>query len=1086
MDVTSEELLGLFSLLRSSNTVENQSADDQLKELIKNPNTIFALFALLDETKDETLRHHAYIMLGNCFRYLKSDMNESFYIQFREQILQLLQNEPNTQCIETLITVVQILIDPDIPWPEIIQFVFSIDYNESPKSLFLALSIFNGLIDTLSSDIILENQEGLMNLVFSGLNSDIQNLKYINLAITFLYNLYVAFQNKTPNQIPDGSVFQERLLEIFNYSVESSDINYFIHISEPILIGYEKNIFIFPAIEAMPKILQTLQTEQLDAIFRLTVHYFFITTFSIPIYSSVLDEESLKLLFDIESYITGLIVSSSEEIDANNWFDDIFNGLSIIYIKMEPQEAVSFTMTQGQNLLSEINMSDPGSISTICFALLIFLTCIYHFQENISDEQLDVIYQAFLDAMNSHVSILMSLSGNILLDLFKNFEKIINYKYISPTLSSILIYLDEVTKDDLLLYSFVKILDNCDPIFCNLIETCLQLINSGPTFAQYSAYFVIGECIDRSDCAAYEFFDQLYSHFLEIIKTPQEFVQMPHFLVLIDLTSLINLVPSKIESIVDEFLVPVLTAFHNSKDQLLIQNVLTVLNCISNHKNLLKVLDSQYYELMVNDFPRLIQKDWKQKIENSLNLDIKFQKVIQKFVNASHSLEILSRFTMEYKQFVVENTIMNYFPPFFQALKIICEHFNEIDCTSIFNALILIIGNSSFAERGSIKQKEELDGLKEQAQMNSDEGLMEQIEEKKMIFDLYSEEIEICKSLYQDVIYLLDLTKDENTASYLLIVIKLLISNKCIDEDQFEGIINLTLKVIKSFTNSSICIFQLSHIVNEISKRIDFDAVCGTVIPFITQLFSDEDKPKQIIDAINFIKNLEELSLDFLQKPEISEFWQSIPDLIADPSNNKEIASAVIKMMATVCQKVKREEVLPLIFPLLESSKKRLVAELPFPSELRDNLAAYLAILGGSVIGDDFPFSEILPLILSAIPLQCDFTLCTELYQFISGIFKRVIINDEQLKNLYVHGLVELFSQPYKKIEIMNIDPYVLNSLQTSLYMAFKNNEDDEDDDEQFMTSILQILEGDQDKYSTFAQTYARIQSFCISNIQWA
>lgn len=1101
MDVTAEDIIGLVTLLRSSNVADIQSANNQLQELIKQPNTIPALFTLLDETEDEKIQIHAYFMLASCFRNLKSKIDDEFFLQCREQILELLQKETKTQCIEALIFVVQILNDASSPWPEIIQFAFSINYRESSKNLFLALSIFNGLIYKLSSDIILENQEGLLDLALFGLKSDFQNHQTIIQAVTFLYNLYIVFNIKTPNQILDGSVFQVRLLEIFTYSIDSSESNFFTKITKPIIIGYDEKIFIFPAVEAMPKIFQALQNDQLDAIFRLTVHNFFVNSFSNSTYSNQLNEEDWKLLFNIENYITGLIVSSADDDDANNWFDDVFNGLSIFFLKMENKEAVSFTMEQGQNLLSDIDMNEPSSLPTICFSLLMFYVCFYHYQEYFDDEQAETIYQAFIEAMNSHVQILMSLSGNCLLDLFKNFEKIINAKYISKTLLSILTYLDEVTKDDLLLYKFTKVLDNCDPIFCNLVEVCFQLINTGPSFAQYSAYFVIGECIDHSAMVAYELFDQLYEQFINIIKS-QEFIQMPHHLVLMDLTALINLSPEKIEKHLDEFLVPILTAFHTTKDQLLIQNILTVLESISSNEILMKNFNPQYYELMVADFPKLIQKDWRKKIEDSSSLDIQFQKVIQKFVNAAHSLEILAKFTVEYKQFVVEGEIMDFFPAFFQALKILVDHFNELDFKSIFNALTMIIGSNSFAERGDEKHQNELLALKQQVDANpNNEDLVEQFEEKKLISELYTHEIEACKSLYQDAISLLEITNEENHASYLLIVLKFLIANKCIDEDQFETIANLTLKVIKSTNNSSLCITQLSHIIYEISKRTNFDDIYQATVPFVKELFSNEDNPKLIIDAINFIKNLDELGLIFLQKPEMIDFWQSTPSLIADPTSNKEITSAIIKMISAFCVKMpsNNNELLPyiqeLISSFLESAKKRLIIELEHPSELRDNLAAFITILGGSVIGDDFPFADFMLLILSTIPLQYDFTLCSEMYQFISGIYPVVIAQNEQLKNLYIHGLVELFSQPFNNVIIMKIDPYVLNSLQKSLSKALQKEDEGEneenfdnenDDNEQLMSSVLEVLGGDQERLAMFGQTYTRIHDYYIMNTQWS
>ena len=251
----------------------------------------------------------------------------------------------------------------------------------------------------------------------------------------------------------------------------------------------------------------------------------------------------------------------------------------------------------------------------------------------------------------------------------------------------------------------------------------------------------------------------------------------------------------------------------------------------------------------------------------------------------------------------------------------------------------------------------------------------------------------------------------------------------------------------------------------------------------ILSYIDNDDNLKTTIDAIIFIRNTDDFSFLFLQRPEMSDFWQSIPDLIADSSNDEELTTAVIKMMSTVCLKTKQDQTIQIASTLLESAKKRLMEEIEQPSKLRDNLAAFLSILGAYVIGDHFPFDEIIPLILSVIPLDYDFTLCTELYQFISGIYMVVIDIDDEMKNLYVRGIIDLFAQPYRKIKAMGIDSYVLKSLQKSLTDALQIDEDD--DGEKFMESVLDILGGNQEKYSLFVQSFTRIHFICEAN-QWA
>lgn len=1079
MEITSENLIQLFSLLRSSNTDENQTANNQLQDLAKYPNTIFILFSLLDTTQDQTLRCYAYFMLANCFRNVKTKMNQEFYFQCRQQIINLLQNETNPQCIEALLTVVHILLNPNTPWPEIINFAFSIDYNQSFKDIFLTLSIFNGIIYYISPDLILQNQQNLINLALSGLNFEIQNQQIITLAVAFLYTLYISFQSKTPDNIPDSSIFQERLLEIFFHSIDSSDINYFIQIISPIINGYDNDVFIFPANAAMVRILQILQNDQYDSIFRLTVHDFFVISLTNPTYSSNLKKNDWDLLVQVEIYITSLIVSSSDETDANMWFDDVLNGVYIFLSQMQPADAVTYTTTQGQSMLQKTSSEDPNLLSNICFSLLLFYNCVTLYQDYINDDFLELIYQTFLNALNSHSQILMSFGGYYLTDLFKQFGKLINNNYMLQTLNSIQIYLNEVAKDDNILYSFVKTLDNTDPIFTNLIEICTSLLNSGYVFAQYWAYYVMGESINRSNLVAYEYFDILYKHFICIITVPQYLVQMPHTLVLICLNALINLSPEKIEPHVDEFLFPIMSSFRSTKDPHLIQYLLMVLDTICSYKNLIKSIRFEYFEFMANEFPLFIEKDWQKKIENSLSVDTKTQKVISKFINASHALEILTKFTIEYKQYFVENTIMNFLPLFFQPLKIIYKTFDESG--PIFNTLILIIGNSDFFDRGEKQAQEinELQILNEQIQQNPDKELVERFEESKMKIDYYIQEIGICKNIYKMVIELFELANEDNFASNLLIIVKLLIANKCVEPDQFDAIINMILNTIKKLKNSSACIFQFAHIICEICKKVEFDPICEMVMPFVKQLLERQDNPNLVIDAITFIKNLDDFSFIFLQKPDMAAFWSSIPNIIADKSNNKGIASAVVKMMSTVCQKPKREQIFPITTPLLEATKSRLIDELNQPSGLRDNLAAFLAVLGGSVIGDNFPFKELIPLILSVIPLQYDFTLSSDIYQFISGICNRVIFNNEEMKNLYVHGLVELLSQPYKRIKMMNIDILVLRSMLHSLTEALQSGEDEN----LFMETVLKILNGDQTKFAMFIQSFNIIR--LLSNTEW-
>lgn len=114
---------------------------------------------------------------------------------------------------------------------------------------------------------------------------------------------------------------------------------------------------------------------------------------------------------------------------------------------------------------------------------------------------------------------------------------------------------------------------------------------------------------------------------------------------------------------------------------------------------------------------------------------------------------------------------------------------------------------------------------------------------------------------------------------------------------------------------------------------------------------------------------------------------------------------------------------------ILRALMERLAKE-PAPSLLTDNLINAVTELGGQVLGDSFPFQEVLEVILPLLPVSREFRVCNSIYSFLASTAK-LGKTDARMLEAIMRVIVNVIAVPAENLR--KLERHVLNSFRAVL-----------------------------------------------------
>ncbi|OHS98148.1 hypothetical protein TRFO_08988 [Tritrichomonas foetus] len=206
----------------------------------------------------------------------------------------------------------------------------------------------------------------------------------------------------------------------------------------------------------------------------------------------------------------------------------------------------------------------------------------------------------------------------------------------------------------------------------------------------------------------------------------------------------------------------------------------------------------------------------------------------------------------------------------------------------------------------------------------------------------------------------------------------------------------------------------------------------------------------------------------------LSGFFDSSPDMIPNeiqsmilnfiisliPEGDSKIVEAASNLISISCTlPIFSQRALEIVNIMAERISKEQ------PSSLTDNLVAAITVISGQVLGDNFPFETVLPIILRVLPAVHAPQLADDIYPFIANI-SRIANQQTMLEILRI--FINVLARPYQSVMAMQMTQKSIMAITTTLKQCIPN--------EEAKNQILAMFLGnDQTKIEFFYNSFQRI-----------
>ena len=257
--MTEELKILLLKTYSNGTSEETMEATEQLTQIYQDPNFLLQFIEIfMNQSEDSSLRQSAIISFGkNVKKSWNLIIGSELSQQIKSLILEFFSQEHDKLLLFNCVHSIEFIFSKE-QWLEIIDFIYQLrSQKEDPVKLQLALYLCQYLIIKLDPNVFDSNQDSFIELAREGFSSDdIETIVHTcGLSSVLIY----CTKNHENEQIAE---LFSLMMQAFHNSI--SDINTASRISARISYSFQAEDFHIPAIELLQQMLELVQQEGLD------------------------------------------------------------------------------------------------------------------------------------------------------------------------------------------------------------------------------------------------------------------------------------------------------------------------------------------------------------------------------------------------------------------------------------------------------------------------------------------------------------------------------------------------------------------------------------------------------------------------------------------------------------------------------------------------------------------------------------------------------------------------------------------------------------------------------------------------------
>lgn len=859
-------------------------------------------------------------------------------------------------------------------------------------NLYLSMNIFDMLIFTMFPPAVTKNIQIFLELILNGLRCDEFIIKIIS--VKFLFDIAPSVKN----YMEVFGQFQIYLLNFFLQTINSNNISYLTQLVNIIFSGLKQSVLLFPLNDALNDIFSILNSNSYDISFKLILHNFFIN--SLCFFQIDTKFDNLNYMFLTEQNISVEYFLSNFDLDDDNLsrLIEINVMLNFILKNIEPNKINEFVYTYVNKYMESDNTE------LIEFSYLVWESALLT-SLNLFEDNLDDIFDNFMKGFRENGTLKQKIAAYCFDSLAHLFKKQINENLIMIN-EAILIYTCDVDAylGTSLLCKTINQVENTDLIFSNSLAISHELISHPNLQIKIFSLSFLSLIIHNSVYQSIILFDQIFKSLIDIMSSPISF-ESPYSLVYDCVSGLTKRAPEKMIKYLPEVTHYFIQGFNSSDPN-------GAIEIIESYISILKImkLNMPFLQEAFDALYKRVNKNWTELL------------IIQ-----------ASEFDNVPITFYADTLAL-------QALAKICKLINQKQANEIvFEQIMSLAGlfSLSFCIYPTMKS------------FNSIVYFLEP--DQRLI------------GLLQQCFNFFLISTDYDNISVILVGITRSLILFGVDVFGKENCINLVKRVLTLISSQDSQNFN-QHLLNQfqislpiIIKQTYSETFINEIFNYFLQLFQEPTFPNADLFSIEIITTfVTEMPNYFLQNNGLNNIFPILNSLILE--GKCKLATASASFVFNVILHLNEETFnlfIPYVNDFFSSLNQRLVIEQSVPSILRETIVAALSVIGIYILKNQFPFNDVLSLIIQSLPIQNDLSLCYYVYSFISIYIDKI---NECLLLKVLHIFIQILSQPYSNVLSMKIGL----STWKIIVQLIKDIDDSE---------ILKILNNDQLKLSFYHET---------------
>lgn len=379
-----EQIEYLFNQIYSEETSDEdrQEATNLLFELYKNPSTILALFAIIENTESNMRRSAAVnlrLCLNSFFENEEIDPNDKEVV--KQNILNLLSAETELLTAKNLIESCEKLFEKEVEeWADLFSFIEN--NHQTPIGLQITLYLIANVVRYFRKGFAEENFQLFQEIAQQGIESQDQETMILSCEMLGAVISYIS-----PEGIGAWEGQQNFLMEYFvNCLSQQADYDTINRVIYSLADSFQSDVLALPAQSILQNLIQLLEEPQMPK-----ERYGSIFT----VIQYLLKEHAFEFADDVESILKAVLYYGAEVYDENDYSD------TILIASTAGDFAGELKMPRFLKVLQTLVPSESNDSTDVSYALTL-LNSIDECEEEVANDikpVVEIIIQ-FLNSQN--------------------------------------------------------------------------------------------------------------------------------------------------------------------------------------------------------------------------------------------------------------------------------------------------------------------------------------------------------------------------------------------------------------------------------------------------------------------------------------------------------------------------------------------------------------------------------------------------------------------------------------------------------------------------------------------------------------